>query len=267
MVQFYNNIDKDSDCKKQILPVKIPILKPGDLLHNKVAIVTGGASGIGYDIARQFVTNGCKVYIISRNEQKLKSAASELGCHYRVLDISIVKDIDGVVNDIFKKNDVDILVNAAGALAGKHFGQTDLESWNRVFDTNARGTYFMTQTVTNKMKERCIKGHVLNLSSSSALRPGWTVYNISKQVIRDITVGMAKELIPFGIIVNAIAPGPTATSMLNANENDISNPNVPVGRFATVEEISNLALYMVGEMGNLIVGSTVYITGGCGTIE
>ena len=79
-----------------------------------------------------------------------------------------------------------------------------------------------------------------------------------------MTIGFAKELIPYGIVVNAIGPGPTATAMLSADEGDISNAGVPAGRFTTVDEISNLALYLVSDAGNMIVGSTVYITGGAG---
>ena len=204
------------------------------------------------------------MFILGRNAKKLQSLSEEIGCNYKVLDVNKVDTIELVADEIFSEGDVDILVNSAGVLGGNKFGDTDLESWDNVFNTNARGTYFMTQAVTNRMKQRKIKGHVLNLSSSSALRPCYSVYTISKHIIKDMTIGFAKELIPYGIVVNAIGPGPTATSMLSADEDDITNMGVPAGRYATVDEIANLAVYLVSDAGNMIVGSTVYITGGAG---
>lgn len=122
----------------------------------------------------------------------------------------------------------------------------------------------MTQEVSNMMIERKIKGHILNLSSSSALRPCYSSYIVSKHLVRDLTQGFAKELIKHGIVVNAIAPGPTATDMIGADENDLVNLEVPAGRMATVDEIANHALALVSEMGDMVVGSTLYVTGGSG---
>ncbi len=249
---------------KEIIPVKIPVYDPGELLKGKVAIVTGGGSGIGLAISKKLVECGCKVYILGRNKNKLESAANDLGVQYRILDVCQTGNIQSVVNDIFGENAVDILVNSAGALSANRLGDTDLETWEKIFNTNARGTFFMTQAVTNKMKELKIRGHILNISSSSALRPCYNVYTISKHIIKDMTVGFAKELIPYGIVVNAIAPGPTATSMLNADEDDIYNESVPAGRYGTTDEIANMALSLISDMGNMIIGSTLYMTGGCG---
>ena len=111
-----------------------------------------------------------------------------------------------------------------------------------------------------------IKGHILNLSSSSALRPASTPYNISKWGIRGFTKGLADVMAPYGITVNAIGPGPTATEMLGVSETDtIYHPTNPSGRYATPEEIANLALFMISGAGDMIVGDTFYITGGSGT--
>lgn len=106
------------------------------------------------------------------------------------------------------------------------------------------------------------------MTSSSALRPAWTPYQMSKWAVRGLTLGLADALLPHGIVVNAIAPGPVATPMLGKCEGDsIENPQGPCGRYAMPSEIANLAVFMVSGMGDLIVGDTFYMTGGSGTID
>ena len=126
----------------------------------------------------------------------------------------------------------------------------------------------MCQAVAKYMIKNRIKGHILNLSSSSALRPAWSPYEMSKWTIKGFTVGLADTLVQHGIVVNAIAPGPTATPMLGIDKDgDIDLPNSPIKRYATPEEIANLTLILVSDMGNLIIGDTVYATGGSGVIS
>lgn len=125
----------------------------------------------------------------------------------------------------------------------------------------------MCQTVSDFMIHKEIKGHILNISSSSALRPAWTPYQMSKWAIRGFTIGLAETLLPYGITVNAIAPGVVATPMLGKeDESNLYKENVPMRRFAKASEIASLAVYMVSDLGRLIVGDSVYITGGSGLI-
>ena len=249
---------------KKVVPVKIPVKDYSGLFEGKTALVTGGTGGIGFAIAKRLQEAGCSVIILARNEEKLKKASQQIGCNYRVLDISNVQDIKRVVLDIYQTETPDILVNSAGVMGKGRFGNVDVEDWDKVINTNVRGTFFVTQEVSKYMIERKIKGHILNLSSSSALRPCYSAYIVSKHIVRDLTQGFAKELIPYGIIVNAIAPGPTATDMIGADEKDLANLEVPAGRIATVDEIANHALALLSEMGDMVVGSTLYITGGSG---
>lgn len=251
---------------KKVVPVKIPIKSYEALLQGKTALVTGGAGGIGYAIAKRLVESGCDVYIFGRNESKLMEASNQIGCKYRVLDITNVDDIKTVVANVCKDATPDILVNCAGVMGHGRFGNVDVENWDQVINTNVRGTFFMTQEVSNVMIARKVKGHILNLSSSSALRPCYSAYIVSKHLVRDLTQGFAKELIKHGIVVNAIAPGPTATNMIGADEKDLADLNVPAGRMATVDEIANYAVSLVSEMGDMVVGSTLYITGGSGIV-
>lgn len=137
-----------------------------------------------------------------------------------------------------------------------------------LWHTNLKGLFFMTQIVSNYMKEKKIKGHILNVSSAAALKPGYTPYEISKSGVRSFTLGAAAELIPYGIVVNAIAPGPVATAMLGRKEGDtLYTDCIPAKRFATPSEIGQLAVIMVSDMCDLVIGDTFYISGGSGTIQ
>lgn len=135
-------------------------------------------------------------------------------------------------------------------------------------DTNLRGTFFLSKIVAKNMILNNIKGNILNIASSSSLRPADSAYNISKWGIRGLTLGLAKSLVPHGIIVNGIAPDPTFTPMITdvSKSKDIYNANIPLGRFAMPEEIANMAVVIVSDKGRTIVGDIVYMTGGSGVI-
>lgn len=168
---------------------------------------------------------------------------------------------------LFEDNRIDILVNSAGVVTKYDFWNTDEKEYDLIMDTNAKGTFFMSQIVGKHMIEKHIQGHILNVSSSSALRPAWTPYGMSKWAIKGLTVGLADNMLKHGIVVNAIAPGQTATPMLEKNKGDsIYNPYVVSGRYSMPEELASLAVFMVSSAGNMIVGDTVYMTGGSGTI-
>ena len=141
------------------------------------------------------------------------------------------------------------------------------EEWDLIMDTNAKGTFFMSQAAARHMTENGVRGHILNVTSSSALRPAWTAYQMSKWAVRGFTLGAADALLPSGIVVNAIAPGPTATPMLGRKEGDTLYCGNPAGRYSTPEEIARLALYLVCGAGDMIVGETVYMTGGSGNLS
>ena len=121
-----------------------------------------------------------------------------------------------------------------------------------VIDTDLKGPYFLSELFAEYMKENKIQGNILNVSSSSSIRPANNSYGLAKWGIRGMTLGLAKHLSADGIVVNAIAPGPTATSMLMGNdEQSISRPASPSGRYTTPEEVSNLSVVVTGGCGLL----------------
>ena len=256
---------------------KIVELPLSDFLQNRVALITGGTSGIGFAIAKALLKSGASVCITGRSQERINKAIDELReylkenqtIHGEVLDNCRVTSFEAIISKI--KNNMgcdcfDILVNNAGVQKGI-FGCTTEEDYDVVMNTNIKGVYFLTQIIAKDMIKNSIKGNILNIASASSLRPANTPYILSKWSIKGFTLGLADALLPYGITVNAIAPGPTATEMLKVRPGDsIYNPDAIAGRYEMPEEISQLAVFMVSDAGNMIVGDTVYITGGSGVI-
>ena len=256
--------------EEKIQPIIVPVEKE-KLLNGKVALITGGTSGIGLAIAQAFQNAGAKVIIAGTNQVKLEAALEKMGgVKGLLIDVRDTEHLPDKVKEaeaLFEENKIDILVNSAGVVVKHDFWGIDEKEYDGIMDTNAKGTFFMSQAVGKAMIEKQVKGHILNVTSSSALRPAWTPYQMSKWAVRGLTLGLADTLLPYGIVVNAIAPGPTATPMLGKTEgSSISEPNNPSKRYAMPEEIASMAVYMVSDAGRMIVGDTVYMTGGSGTI-
>ena len=227
--------------EKNVVPINIPKNK-SNLLENKVALIVGGTGGIGVAIAESFLEAGAKVIISGTSEEKVTKTVEKLGNAARgiQIDLNNVTEFDNKVSQsisLFPENRIDILVNCAGVHGDQKFGIVSEATYDAVMNTNLKGLFFMTQIVSNYMKEKKIKGHILNVSSAAALKPGYTPYEISKSGVRSFTLGAAAELIPYGIVVNAIAPGPVATAMLGRKEGDtLYTDCIPAKCFATPSE-------------------------------
>lgn len=256
--------------------VPIPIyLDNASLLKNKVALISGGSSGIGLAIAEAFIKSGAKVIIAGRSAEKLAIAKAKLNSaniKQLVLDVTDINSIPQKIEQavsLFPENQIDILVNSAGAHHLSSFETMKEEEFDKIIATNIKGVFFLSRAIGLYMKEKQIQGNILHISSSSALRPAWGPYQMSKWAIKGFTVGLAEKLQPYGIVVNSLAPGQTATPMLGKDSDkieDIHNNYAIAGRYIMPQEISNLAVFMVSDMGRMIVGDTFYVTGGSGLI-
>ena len=256
---------------KNYVPIQHTV--KGDLLKDKVALITGGSGGIGFAIAKEFLESGCKVIIAGTNEKKLSSKLEELGGGSSViLNLSSIKEIEESVSKAISiYGHIDILVNSAGIHSTKvfeNFMEVEEKDYDSIMDINLKGTYFVTQKVAKHMVANKIHGHILNISSSTALEPAWSPYRLSKWGIKGMTLGFAQQLQPYGIIVNAIAPGSTATKLLGFKEGDsIYSADNGNHRLTLPSEIAEYAKIMVSGLGDMIVGDTLYISGGRGTID
>lgn len=256
----------------------ISVLHPNEFLKGRTALITGGTSGIGFAIAKAYINAGADVIITGRSFSRVSDACQQISKETdtigRVqgieLDNTDVKSFPSKLSDVLvlsPTHTVDILVNNAGVLGG-HIAITSEEDYDKILDTNLKGTFFLTKAIAKHMKENFIHGNILNIASSSSLRPADSAYTLSKWGIRGLTLGMAKTLAPLGIVVNGLAPGQTATPMLmkNNTNGNLSCPKTPLARYATPEEIANMAVILVCDMSRSIMGDIVYMTGGAGLL-
>ena len=257
-----------------IVKAHVAYLNKNELLIGRKALVTGGTSGIGKAIVEAFLNSGADVAFTSRAKDKAEKVQIELQSKYperRVygfkMDMMDVSSFSKSFNEIIAKMEyIDILVNNAGIGEG-WWCHTTVEEWDDVIKTNLRGPFFLTEIVGRYMRDNQIHGNILNICSSAALRPANTAYRLSKWSMRAFTLGLAKTLIPYDIVVNGIAPGPTATAMMGRTNNDnLSKPGNPSGRMATPEEIANMAVIYVSDMARTIVGDVAYMAGGSGVL-
>lgn len=254
-------------------------LAENELLSGKVAVITGRTSGIGFSIADAMLrANASAVCITGRTEERCKNAVEKLlnmgsdrrkRVFYEVMDIRDIKSFEDHFINIQKKMGylkIDILCNNAG-VQGATFGSASEDDFDNVIDTNYKGAFFLSQIFAHYMIDNKIEGNILNIASSSSLRPTNSAYSLSKACMKELTAGMAKFLIPHGIVVNGLAPGPTVTPLMNKNStSQIEHPSNPTGRYALPEEIANMAVVLTSGMGRMVVGSIVYMTGGAGNI-
>ena len=266
-------------CKpEKKVTANIFCLGQNELLEGKLALVTGGTSGIGKSIAIAFLKAGADVVITGRTQAKIDAVVADIrtSCPDRmlfgaVLDISNVSSLEESFSNILamvKMRNIDILVNSAGVSAAP---QEDLlmeeKGYESVMGTNLKGTYFLSKLVSKYMIEKHIEGNILNIASTSSNRPATNAYSISKWGIKGLTIGLAKTLIPHNIVVNGIAPGPTVTPMMKQDgDTNLNLPNNPSRRFAMPEEIGSMAVVLTSGIGRLVVGDIVYMGGGPGVI-
>ena len=245
----------------------------GDLLKGKVALITGGSGGMGMAIARKFLDCGCKVIISGTNEAKLQEKCKELGgeCSHIVINMMDVQSFPEKIEQAAKIfGRIDILVCSHGIhtkRSGFDFLNVKEDEYDKVMNVNLKGTYFICQSMAKYMISNDVKGHILIISSQSALETSWSPYRLSKRGLSGFVEGLAQKLLMKGIIVNAIGPGPTATTMQDdLIEGSIYTSDNPIERYTLPEEVAEYAKMLVSNLGDTIVGQTLYMSGGRGII-
>lgn len=244
----------------------------GNVLKDKVVLITGGSSGIGLAMAKKFAESGAKVIITGRNENKLIDAIKSIGTSsvkYLVWDVSDISILKCKLEDctaLFDR-EVDVLVNNAGIAPTKFWGNVDGQEWDKIYNINLKGAYFLTQSLVARWKEYPIEGYrkIINISSQGGFVGATYPYRMVKWDVRGLTEGLGKLLIKDNIIVNGIAPGVVKTEMqefsLKQGDNVFTNQN-PINRVCLPEEVAELALFLVSDSSNFIIGQTIVCDGG-----
>ena len=235
------------------------------------ALVTGASRGIGYAIAKKLVQNGDAVVITGRKRETLERAAAELGKNVfpMVWDAAEFDKAEEKIREAAEMlGGLDIVINNAGIFARRSewdkrsLLQTTAKEWQEVIDVNASAVFFTMQASVNYMLKNAVKGNILNITSVAGEEPVFGAYGGSKILATGLTRGWGKMFAADGITINGIAPGPVATEMNNWHEGDsMKHDRIPYGRFATVDEVAALAMYLLEEKAKMICGETVIIDG------
>ena len=242
------------------------------MTNQKIAIVTGGGSGLGFAIAQKFIENGITTIISGRDVQKLDAAKKQLGenCHALPIDLNNLSIIPSFVQTILKQfGQIDILVNNAGINMKKDFTEVTDEEFLQVLTTNLLAVFALSREVVKHMLQKKA-GSIINISSMAAQYglPRVIAYSASKTAIEGMTRAMAVELSPKGIRVNAIAPGFIYSDMTDkALNNDPERKEkvfsrTPMGIMGQPEDIGNAALYLAGDAAKFVTGVVLPVDGG-----
>jgi 3-oxoacyl-[acyl-carrier protein] reductase len=251
------------------------------LLKDRVAIVTGGAKGIGKAIALKFAHEGCDVVVNAMHIEGAQKVAAEIkGMGRKSLAIACDVANSAAVNDMVAQTikefgKIDILVNNAGGVSGDaKIEETTEEAWNRVIAVNLTGQFLMCKAVIPYMKKKKY-GKIINVSSMGAIHPPAPIihYHSAKGGVLGLTTNLALELAQYNITVNAILPGPIKTEFFTEmfkgkSESEakaffkILDNKVPMHRMGEPDEIAGVALFLASDMSSYVTGEAICAGGG-----
>ncbi|MBT4518737.1 MAG: glucose 1-dehydrogenase [Halieaceae bacterium] len=247
-------------------------------LQNKIAIITGAASGIGAEIARRFVQEGAKVVIADLNIEGATQLAGELGegCMARKHDVSDEASWKALITETLAAHSrLDVLVNCAGIMIPGDIETTSFELFNSIMSVNLGGVFLGCQNAVEAMKTNEEGGAIVNISSTSALRcPTWvTAYGTSKAAVLTLTRAVAVHCATneYKIRCNAVAPGAALTPMVQNLLDHDPDPETalaaivsqhPLGRLATPADVANAALYLASDESSYVTGTVIPVDGG-----
>ena len=243
-------------------------------LKDKVALVTGGAQGIGLACAKQFLAEGARVAIVDINAEQGARALAELGAEHTLFIAGDVADsnlaAEVVRQTLARFGRIDILLNNAGITHAAEFLELDVADFDRVLAINLRSYFVFGQAVARHMVAAGIRGTIINMSSVNAILaiPNQVPYVISKGGVNQLTKVMSVSLAPHGIRVNAIGPGTIATELARkavmgspAAERTIMS-RTPLGRLGEPSEVASVAVFLASDDASYLSGQTIYPDGG-----
>ncbi len=245
-------------------------------LENKVAIITGGASGIGAATTELFASVGAKVYVSDINLEACQARHSNSAFAHNIsvhhCDVSNKASVDGFIAEVLCHGPVDILFNNAGAGLVGTLPQTSEEDFDRLYNINVKGVFYLTSALMPHFLERKA-GNIINMASICGVIgvPDRMAYCMSKFAIVGMTKAMALDHAKDNIRVNCICPGRIATPFMLARINEYPDPEAiradmdasqPMGRMGEPEEVATVALYLASEASGFVTGACESVDGG-----
>lgn len=230
------------------------------ILEGKNIVITGGTSGIGYEIAKRSTELGAKVLITGRSIERLKEVGKELNCEIIEWNISNLQLCEGKVKQIMNKfnGKIDCFINNAGIFKYRGYNNCTIEEWDSIMSTNLEGVYFATREIINQCFKKNKTGNIIMISSIEGVRNTEGPYAISKASVNHITRSLAKELIEDNIRVNAIAPGVTCSNINHIDETDNVYYENSVGkRVLSPKEIAEVAVFLISDNSKCITGQII----------
>jgi len=242
-------------------------------LKNRTAIITGGAQGFGFDIAKKFLNSGANVIIWDIDEKELQNAVKKINnskLSYNVVDVSNFEKINQTVLEINKKTNIDILINNAGITGPTaELWNYSINDWNKVIEINLNGTFNCCKAVVPNMIENNY-GRIVNIASVAGKdgNANASAYSSSKAAVLALTKTLGKELAEKNIAVNAVTPAGAKTRILDQMTDKhvkFMLSKVPRGRFLELEELSSLVCWLSSEENSFSTAAVFDISGGRST--
>ena len=235
-------------------------------LQGKVAVITGGTTGIGFATAKLFVEEGAYIFITGRRRRELNEAVAAIGANVTGVegDISKLEDLDRLYETVKAKGRIDIIFANAGTGAFVPLGTVTEEFYNKVFDTNVKGTLFTVQKALPLLNDG---GSIILNGSVASVKgtPGFWVYGASKAAIRNFVRAWAVELKERRIRSNVLSPGPTDTPVIVGQPADAIArivSTIPMGRMGEPDEIAKAALFLASDDSSFVTSIELFVDGG-----
>jgi NAD(P)-dependent dehydrogenase (short-subunit alcohol dehydrogenase family) len=235
-------------------------------LQGKVAVITGGSTGIGLATAKAFVAEGAHVFITGRRQKELDDAVNEIGHSVTAVqgDVADLADLDLLYEEVKTRGRIDIVFANAGLGEFAPLERVTEEHFDRIFDINVKGALFTVQKALPLLNDG---GSIILTGSVASAKgtPEFAVYGASKAAVRNLVRGWTVELKHRGIRSNVLSPGPIATPLVAAQDQDTMEKiaaTIPMGRMGQPEEVAKAALFLASDDSSFVTGIELFVDGG-----